>query len=110
MKNLTDFQKTVETCVNPHLSLVAALSPFMSFNTVPTQPMLWMMCESWPHHRGLRPLLFSNGVGSFTSHKNQISQSAVRPDLQFFVLICEKTRKSNHAFVDVITKATLPPQ
>ena len=40
MKNLTDFQKTVETCVNPHLSLVAALSPFMSFNTVPTQPML----------------------------------------------------------------------
>ena len=30
----------------------------------------------WPQHRGLRPLLFSNsGVGSFTSHKNQISVS-----------------------------------
>ena len=33
---------------------------------------MWMMCEGWPQHRGLRPLLFSNsGVGSFTSHKNQ---------------------------------------
>ena len=40
MKNLTDFRKTVETGVNPHLPLVAALSPFMSFNTVPTQPMM----------------------------------------------------------------------
>ena len=95
MKNLTDFQKTVETGVNPHLPLVAALSPLRSFNTVPTQPMMWMMCESWPHHRGPRPLLFSNGVGSFTSHKNQISESAVRPGLQFFVLIREKTGKSN---------------
>ena len=32
---------------------------------------MWLMCENWPHHRGLRPLLLSNsGVGSFTSHKN----------------------------------------
>ena len=46
-------------------------------------------------HRGLRPLLFSNGsVGSFTSHKNQISVSAVRRDLRFSSL-SEKTRKSN---------------
>ena len=43
------------------------------------------MCEGWPHHQGLRPLLFSNSeVGIFTSHKNQISVSAVT---RFFVLI-----------------------
>ena len=28
--------------------------------------------KGWPHHRGLRPLLFSNSdVGSFTFHKNK---------------------------------------
>ena len=44
------------------------------------------MCEGWPHHQGLRPLLFSNSeVGIFTSHKNQISVSAVT--YVFFVLI-----------------------
>ena len=43
------------------------------------------MCEGWPQHRGLRPLVFSNsGVGSFTSHKNQICVSAVRLNLRFF--------------------------
>ena len=37
-----------------------------------------------------RPLLFSNsGVGSFTSQKNQLSESAVRRDLRLFVLITE---------------------
>ena len=41
--------------------------------------------RGWPHHRGLRPLFFSNsGEGSFTSHKNQISESAMK---RFFVLI-----------------------
>ena len=46
--------------------------------------------EGWPHHQGLHSLLFSNSdVGSFTSHKNQISESAVRWDQQFFVLIRE---------------------
>ena len=60
--------------------------------------------KGWPHHRGLRPLLFSNsGVGSFTSHKNQISVSAVRRDLRFSVLIQD-------ADADVITKAALSPQ
>ena len=59
--------------------------------TVPTQPMMGMMCEGWPHQRRLRPLLFSNsGVGFFTSHTNQISESAVRRDLRFFVLIREE--------------------
>ena len=49
-----------------------------------------VMCEGWPQHQGLRPLLFSNSdVGSFTSYKNQISASAVRRDLRFFVLIRE---------------------
>ena len=53
-----------------------------------------VMCEGWPQHRGLRPLLFSNsGVGSFTSHENQISVSAVRGDLRCSSL-SEKTRKS----------------
>ena len=53
------------------------------------------MCENWPHHPGLRPLLLPNsGVGSFTSHKNQVSVSAVRRDLRFLSL-SEKTRKSN---------------
>ena len=46
--------------------------------------------KGWPHHRGLRPLLFSNsGVGSFTTHKNQISESAVKRGLRFFVLVRE---------------------
>ena len=45
--------------------------------------------------QGLRPLLFSNrgSVGSFTSHKNQTSESAVRRGLRFSSL-SEKTRKS----------------
>ena len=44
----------------------------------------------WPHHRGLHPPLFlTSGGGSFTSHKNQINESALRRDLQFFVLIRE---------------------
>ena len=42
-------------------------------------------------YRDLSPLLFSNSsVGSFTSHKNQISESAVKRDVQFFVLIREE--------------------
>ena len=54
----------------------------------------WVTCaqpvKGWSHHKGLRPLVFSNSsVGSFTSHKNQTSESAVRRDLQLFVLIRE---------------------
>ena len=41
--------------------------------------------ERWRPHQGL---------GSFPSHKNKISESAVRWDLRFFVL-SEKTKKSN---------------
>ena len=61
-----------------------------AYCTHPTHDVNDVMCEGWPQHRGLRPLLFSNsGVGSFTSYKNQISASAVRRDLRFFVLIRE---------------------
>ena len=61
-----------------------------AYCTHPTHDVNDVMCEGWPQHQGLRPLLFSNsGVGSFTSYKNQISASAVRRDLRFFVLIRE---------------------
>ena len=66
-----------------------------AYCTHPTHDVNDVMCEGWPQHRGLRSLLFSNsGMGSFTSHKNQISVSAVRRDLRFSSL-SEKTRKSN---------------
>ena len=58
-----------------------------AYCTHPTHDVNDVMCEGWPQHRGLRPLLFSNsGVGSFTSHKNQISESAVRRDLERITL------------------------
>ena len=61
-----------------------------AYCTHPTHDANDVMCEGWPQHRGLRLLLFSNsGVGSFTSQKNQISVSAVRQDLRFFVLMRE---------------------
>ena len=51
-----------------------------------------VMCEGWPHHRGLRPLLISNsGVGSFMSHKNQITVT----ETYGFSPLSEKARKSN---------------
>ena len=55
------------------------------WHTLPTHDVNDVVCVGWPQYRGLRPLLFSNsGVGSFTSHNNQISVSAVRRDLRFF--------------------------
>ena len=63
--------------------------------TYPTHDVNDVMCEGWPHHRGLRSLLFSNSdVGSFMSHKNQISVSAWDGTYGFSPL-SEKTRKSN---------------
>ena len=39
-----------------------------AYSTRPTHDVNDVMCEGWPQHRGLRPLLFSNsGVGSFMS-------------------------------------------
>ena len=52
-------------------------------------------CKGWPHHRGLRPLLFSNSdVGSFTSHKNK-SVKVLWDGTYGFSSLSEKTRKSN---------------
>ena len=50
----------------------------------------------------------NSGVGSFTSHKNQVSESAVKQDLRFLSL-SKKTRKSNHLQI-VFVKAALSPQ
>ena len=52
--------------------------------------------KGWPHHRGLRPLLFSNSdVGSFTSHQNK-SLKVLWDGTYGFSSLSEKTRKSNH--------------
>ena len=52
--------------------------------------------KGWPHHRGLRPLLFSNSdVGSFTSHKNK-SVKVLWDGTYGFSSLSEKTTKSNH--------------
>ena len=52
--------------------------------------------KGWPHHWGLRPLLFSNSVvGSFTSHENK-SVKVLWDGPYGFSSLSEKTRKSNH--------------
>ena len=52
--------------------------------------------KGWPHHQGLRPLLFSNsGEGSFTFHKNR-SVKVLWDRTYSSLSLFEKTRKSNH--------------
>ena len=52
--------------------------------------------KGWPHHRGIRPLLFSNNdVGSFTFHKNK-SVKVLCDGTYGLSSLSEKTRKSNH--------------
>ena len=52
--------------------------------------------KGWPHHRGLRNLLFSNSdVGSFTSHKNKWVK-VLWDGTYGFSSLSERTRKSNH--------------
>ena len=52
--------------------------------------------KGWPHHQGLRPLLFAYGdVGSFTSHKNK-SVKVLWDGTYGFSSLSEKTRQSNH--------------
>ena len=52
--------------------------------------------KGWPHHRGLRPPLFSNSdVGCFTFHKNK-SVKVLWDGTYGFSSLSEKTRKSNH--------------
>ena len=68
--------------------LASALSPFMSLLYRPKPWCEW--CVKVDHNTGVYALLFLNSdMGSFTSHKNQISVSAVRQDLRFFILIRE---------------------
>ena len=50
----------------------------------------------------------NSGVGSFMFHKNQVSESAVKQELQFLSL-SEKTRKSNYLQI-VFAKAAISPQ
>ena len=67
-----------------------------AYCTHPTHDVNDLMCEGWPQHRGLRPLLFSNsGVGSFTSHKNR-SVKVLWDGTYGFSSLSEKTRKSKH--------------
>ena len=47
-----------------------------------------------PPHRELRPLLFSNSVGSFTSHR--INHEELWDGAYGLSSLSEKTRKSNH--------------
>ena len=52
--------------------------------------------KGWPHHWGLRPLLFSHSnVGSFTSDENK-SVKVLWDGTYGFSSLSEKTRKSNH--------------
>ena len=63
-----------------------------AYSTHPTHDVNDVMSEGWPQDRGLRPLLFSNsGVGSFTSHKNQVSVSTLNGTYGFSSL-SEKTK------------------
>ena len=57
--------------------------------------------RGWPHHWGLRPLLFSNiGVSSFTSQKNR-SVKVLWDGTFGFSSLFEKTRKSNHLLMSL---------
>ena len=59
--------------------------------------------KGWPHHRGLRPLLFSNsGVGSFTSRKNKSVQ--VLWDGIYGFSSLSKTRKSSRLQMSLQTQ------
>ena len=56
----------------------------IQYETLQYPPNPWKVV---PHQRGLRLLLFTNSnTGSFSSHKNQNSERAVRRGLRFLVL------------------------
>ena len=62
---------------------------------VPSLPNLTTR-KGWPHHRGLRPVLFSKSdVWSFTPHKNK-SVKVLWDGTYGFSSLSEKTRKSKH--------------
>ena len=68
--------------------------------TVPTQPMMWMICcVVWRLTTPpgcTPPALFEQWYGFFYVPQEPDILSAVRRDLRFFVLIREDCRKSNH--------------
>ena len=81
---------TVSSDVSPQRRHWQLLSVHLwAYGTHPSHDVNDVMRVGWPQHRGLCALLFSNsGVGSFMSHKNQISVKAVRQDLQFkFIML-----------------------
>ena len=65
--------------------------------TEPSQPMMSddVSNEDRPQHRELRPLLFSNSVGSLTSHR-VICEQGLRDGTSGLSSLSEKTLKSNH--------------
>ena len=79
--------------------MAAALSPFIAYCIHPTHNVNDVMCCVTVDHTtgtGLRPLIFLNsGVGSFTSHKNQISESAVTSYRKQHVSYCTQLESSN---------------
>ena len=66
------------------------------------------MCEGWPQHRGLRPLLFSNsGVGYFTSHENRSVKVLVRPGFEPATSRSADRRSTNWANQAAVKKKLL---
>ena len=81
--------------VNSDVASKGTTSRPYQFIYVPTQPIMRMMCEGWPYHQNLRPLLVSNsGVRSFASCKNQCKCCETAATV-FFTSLSETTRKSN---------------
>ena len=64
--------------------------------------------KGWPHHRGLRPLLFSNsGVGYFTSHENRSVKVLVRPGFEPATSRSADRRSTNWANQAAVKKKLL---
>ena len=64
--------------------------------------------KGWPHHQGLRRLLFLNSdVGSFTSHNNK-SVKVLWDGTYGFSSLSEKTTKSNHLQMSLQRQHFLP--
>ena len=82
---INNVNSKLERC-NTKEPLAAALVYIWAYCTHSTLDVNDVTSEGWPHCWGLHPLHFLNsGVGSFMSHKNQVSVSAVRQDLWFFL-------------------------
>ena len=94
----------VQWSFSPKVKVTATLGAWVELGNVSSARLSKLTSEnflsndflSWPHHLGLRPLLFSkSGLGSFTSHKNK-SVKVFWDGTYGFSSLSEKTRKSNH--------------